>query len=51
MWNVTVVMLISLIVERYVDKLQNEWSSRDNATTSGKKISADDIFENGGLAR
>ena len=34
-----------------VDELKNEWSSGDDTAASGEKISADNVFENGGFPR
>jgi len=34
-----------------IDELENEGSSGDDSAAAGKKISADDVFEDGGLAR
>jgi hypothetical protein len=44
-------MCLDIFVGRNVYELKNERSSSDDSTTTGKEISADDVFEDGRFAR
>lgn len=44
-------MCFYFIVGWDIDELENEWSSSDDPATTGKEISANDVFEDRGLAR
>jgi len=43
MWKVGSVVA-GLVIGRNVDELEDEWSSSDDATASGKKIASNNVF-------
>jgi hypothetical protein len=50
MRDVYLITILHIIFSRNVDQLKDKRPPSHNATSSGKKISADDVFENGRLS-
>ena len=50
MWDVAAIFLVLLLIGN-IDQLQNQRSSRHNATAPGQEVAAHDVFKDGGLSR